>query len=128
MATLDLATERPRSPEEAAELLRGLGEQGRVVRVRGGGTKLDWGGVGDPVAVELETAGLDRIVEHNVGDFTAILQAGVPLAKAQERFHAEGQMLALDPPLAGGAPGRGGGGGPRPGPPGPPPRRPAGPP
>jgi glycolate oxidase FAD binding subunit len=103
MATVDLATERPRSPEEAAELLRALGEEGRVVRVRGGGTKLDWGGVGEPVAVELETAGLDRIVEHNVGDFTAILQAGVPLAKAQEAFRAEGQMFALDPPLAGGA-------------------------
>jgi glycolate oxidase FAD binding subunit len=103
MATVDLATERPKSPQEAAELLRGLGEQGRAVRVRGGGTKLDWGGVGEPVAVELETAGLNRMVEHNVGDFTAILQAGVPLAKAQEAFHAEGQMFALDPPLAGDA-------------------------
>src|SRR3954468_12581892 len=103
MATLDLATERPKSPQEAAELLRGLGEQARAVRVRGGGTKLDWGGVGEPVAVELETAGLDRIVEYNVGDFTAILQAGVPLAKAQETFRAEGQMFALDPPLAGDA-------------------------
>jgi glycolate oxidase FAD binding subunit len=103
MATVDVATERPRSPEEAAELLRGLGEQGRSVRVRGGATKLGWGGTGDPVAVELETAGLDAIVEHNVGDFTAILQAGVPLAKAQERFRAEGQMFALDPPLGSGA-------------------------
>jgi glycolate oxidase FAD binding subunit len=103
MAAVDVAAQRPNSPEEAAELLKGLGEQGRAVRVRGGGTKLDWGGTGDPVAVELETAGLDRIVEHNVGDFTAILQAGVPLAKAQETFHAAGQMFALDPPLGGGA-------------------------
>jgi glycolate dehydrogenase FAD-binding subunit len=103
MATVDVATERPRSPEEAAELLRSLGEQSRGVRVRGGGTKLDWGGTGGPVAVELETAGLDAIVEHNVGDFTAILQAGVALARAQEAFHAEGQMFALDPPLGDGA-------------------------
>ena len=42
-------------------------------------------------------AGLDRIVEHNVGDLTAILEAGVPLAPAQETFAAAGQMLALDP-------------------------------
>jgi glycolate oxidase FAD binding subunit len=55
------------------------------------------------VAVELETGGLAAIVEHNVGDFTAILQAGVPLAHAQDVFHSEGQMLALDPPLAGDA-------------------------
>ena len=40
-----------------------------------------------------------RIVEHNVGDLTATVQAGVPLARAQAEFAAEGQMLALDPPL-----------------------------
>jgi glycolate oxidase FAD binding subunit len=98
MATAEApAKERPASPEEAAELLRALGEGGRAVRVRGGGTKLGWGGAGDPVAVELETGGLDRMVEHNIGDFTAVLQAGVPLAAAQEAFRAEGQMLALDP-------------------------------
>jgi len=104
MATAEaLAKERPASPEEAAALLKALGEQDRTVRVRGGGTKLDWGGTGDVVAVELETGGLDAMVEHNVGDFTAILQAGVPLAKAQAAFQAEGQMFALDPPLAGDA-------------------------
>jgi glycolate oxidase FAD binding subunit len=104
MATAEApATEHPASPEEAAALLKALGEQERTVRIRGGGTKLDWGGTGDPVAVELETGGLDAIVEHNVGDFTAILQAGVPLAHAQDVFRSEGQMLALDPPLAGDA-------------------------
>jgi glycolate oxidase FAD binding subunit len=103
MATAQTATERPSSPEEAAAMLKALGEQGRTVRIRGGGTKLDWGGASEPVAVELETAGLDQVVEHNVGDFTAILQAGVPLARAQEAFHAEGQMFALDPPLSGDA-------------------------
>ena len=32
------------------------------------------------------TAGLDRIVEHNAGDLTAVLEAGVPLADAQALF------------------------------------------
>jgi glycolate oxidase FAD binding subunit len=45
----------------------------------------------------LETGGLNRIVEHNVGDFTAVLEAGVPLAEAQAAFAAEQQMLAYDP-------------------------------
>src|SRR5262249_28336550 len=31
------------------------------------------------------------------GDFTAILEAGVPLAEAQAKFASAGQMLALDP-------------------------------
>jgi glycolate oxidase FAD binding subunit len=67
------------------------------VRVRGAGTKYAWG---RPLTadVELSTAQLDRIVEHNAGDLTAVLQAGVPLARAQEQFAAGGQMLALDPP------------------------------
>jgi glycolate oxidase FAD binding subunit len=47
----------------------------------------------------VNTADLDRILEHNEGDLTAILQAGVPLARAQEEFARAGQMLALDPPL-----------------------------
>ncbi|MGZ6675160.1 MAG: FAD-binding oxidoreductase [Solirubrobacteraceae bacterium] len=66
------------------------------VRVVGGGTKLGWG---HPIeAPELSLAELDAIVEHNVGDLTAILQGGCPLATAREAFAAEGQMLALDPP------------------------------
>jgi glycolate oxidase FAD binding subunit len=99
MATLESVTERPNSPEQAAELLRGLGEERRAVRPRGGATKLNWGGQGEPVAVELETGGLARIVAHNEGDLTAVLQAGVPLAEAQAMFADKNQMLALDPPL-----------------------------
>jgi glycolate oxidase FAD binding subunit len=70
-----------------------------TVRVHGAGTKRAWTR-GQP-DVELSTAGLDEIVEHNVGDLTAVLEAGVPLARAQEKFAEEGQMLALDPPGAG---------------------------
>jgi glycolate oxidase FAD binding subunit len=102
VATTEVTTERPGSPEEAAKLLCTLGEAGKAVRPRGGGTKLDWGGLGDPVAVELQTGGMAKILEHNVGDLTAVLQAGVPLAEAQAAFAEDGQMLALDPPLGAG--------------------------
>jgi glycolate dehydrogenase FAD-binding subunit len=92
---------RPGSAEEAAELLRTLGAEGRPVRPRGGGTKA-WGPTLEGAAV-VETGGLDRILEHNVGDFTAVLEAGVPLARAQAEFEKHGQMLAIDPALAGDA-------------------------
>jgi glycolate oxidase FAD binding subunit len=91
-----------RTVEEAATRLRELGEAGRPVRPRGAGTKLGWGHPGEGDAVDLDTRGLDRIVEHNVGDFTAVLEAGVPLARAQAQFAQHGQMLALDPPLGAG--------------------------
>jgi glycolate oxidase FAD binding subunit len=102
MATTPVATEHPGSPEEAAELLRALGEGGRTIRVRGGGTKSAWAAAGERVELEIATDGLGRVVEHNEGDFTAVLEAGIPLAEAQERFAATGQMFALDPPLGDG--------------------------
>jgi glycolate oxidase FAD binding subunit len=84
---------RPETPEEAAALLRDA--DGAVVP-RGGGTK-PWGPPSEGTV--LETGGLNRILEHNVGDFTAVLEAGVPLAEAQAAFAEHGQMLALDPAL-----------------------------
>jgi glycolate oxidase FAD binding subunit len=85
--------------DELAATIRSHGTAGQAVRPVGGGTKLGWGGSAASGAVDLETSGLDRIAEHNVGDFTAVLDAGVRLADAQAAFAAERQMLALDPPL-----------------------------
>ena len=80
--------------EEAAAEIRELD----AVRPRGGGTKLGWSPKSD--ATEFDARRLNRILEHNVGDFTAVLEAGVPLVEAQAAFAAEGQMLALDPPAS----------------------------
>ena len=102
MATAEVTTERPGSPEEAAELLRSLGEAKRAVRPLGGRTKHDWGGAGEPVAVELETGAMAQILEHNEGDLTAVLQAGVPMAEAQAAFADKSQMFAIDPPFGAG--------------------------
>lgn len=92
--------ERPTSPEEAAEVMGSCGAVGLRLRPRGAGTKLGWGRVVPEPDVEVETHGLDRLVEHNAGDLTAVVQAGVPLAAAQAVFAEAGQMLALDPPIA----------------------------
>ena len=86
-----------RSPVNAAELAAALAEASGTVRVRGAGTKLRWAPEVQP-GLELSTAGLDRLLEHNAGDLTAVLEAGVPLASAQGTFAEAGQMLALDPP------------------------------
>jgi glycolate oxidase FAD binding subunit len=94
--TVASRTETPGSAQEAAALLRAS----ERVRIRGGGTRSGWGHVTPAPDVVLLTAGLDSVVEHNEGDLTAVLQAGVPLRAAQEGFAAAGQMLALDPPGA----------------------------
>jgi glycolate dehydrogenase FAD-binding subunit len=87
--------DRPTTIDEAARLIRDGAQRGQRLRPRGGGSKLGWTAAND--FVEIDTRGLNKIVEHNAGDFTAILEAGVPLAEAQTVFARAGQMLALDP-------------------------------
>ncbi len=99
MASGTVTRETPASHEEAAGLLRRCSDEGARVCPVGGATKLAWGGLGEPADLELSTAGMADVVEHNVGDLTAVLEAGAPLATAQTAFAEQGQMLALDPPL-----------------------------
>jgi glycolate oxidase FAD binding subunit len=89
----------PGTFEEAARALATASENGTAVRFRGAGTKAGWGAAGAEPSFELRTGSLGRIVEHNAGDLTAVLEAGVPLGRAQAQFARAGQMLALDPPL-----------------------------
>ena len=74
----------PATLAEAAEALRGAG--GSVSIERGGGDAV------------LSTARLNRILEHEPGDLTAIVEAGVRLSELQAALAPHGQMLALDPP------------------------------
>jgi glycolate oxidase FAD binding subunit len=94
-----VATQAPATRDELCSALAAAGEAGKPVRFRGGGTKSGWPPPPPEGALELSTAGLTQILEHNAGDLTAVLEAGVPLAEAQALFAKEGQRLALDPPL-----------------------------
>jgi glycolate oxidase FAD binding subunit len=89
----------PATVDEAADALRTADQEGVRVRLRGGGTKLGWMRTGAEADHEITSSGLDRMLDHRPGDLVAILQAGVPMAAAQEAFAGSGQMLALDPPL-----------------------------
>jgi glycolate oxidase FAD binding subunit len=89
----------PETADDMAAVLAQAAAHGDSVRIVGGATKQGWGAVAADPAVAVQTNSLHRIVEHNVGDLTATLEAGVPLARAQAHFATAGQMLALDPPL-----------------------------
>src|SRR5665213_2921752 len=96
-AMTTVTREEPGTFAEAATTLAQASAAGLSVRFRGAGTKRSWGRPTPPADIELHTGGLNAILEHNVGDLTAILEAGVPFATAQKTFAAAGQMLALDP-------------------------------
>ena len=73
----------PGSLEEVVDALRA----GRSVSIdRAGGE------------VVLSTARLNRVLEHEPGDLTCIVEAGIRLSELQAALAPHRQMLALDPP------------------------------
>lgn len=91
-------TFQPSTVKEAAAILADLGAKSQPVRPIGTGTRLGWGGCDPESTVDLRSIGLNRIREHNPGDFTAVIEAGVTLDQAQATFARAGQWLAVDPP------------------------------
>ena len=75
------------SLHEAADVFRDAAVGGRSVSIdREGGD------------VVLSTAALDRVLEHEAGDLTCTVEAGIRLSELREALAPHGQMLALDPP------------------------------
>jgi glycolate dehydrogenase FAD-binding subunit len=70
------------SLEEASVALAAAHAEGRRVRI----------------GEDLTAGGLNRILEHDPGDLTCTVEAGVRLSALQERLSASGQRLSLDPP------------------------------
>ena len=50
------------------------------------------------IGEDLTTEGLDRILEHEAGDLTCTVEAGVRLSTLQHALAEHGQRLSLDPP------------------------------
>jgi glycolate oxidase FAD binding subunit len=75
------------SVQEAADVLRTAALAGTTVSIgRDGGD------------VVLSTARLGRLIEHESGDLTCTVEAGIRLSELNRRLRDSGQRLALDPP------------------------------
>jgi glycolate oxidase FAD binding subunit len=70
------------SLDEAANALAAAHAEGRRIRI------------GD----DLTADGLDRVLEHDPGDLTCTVEAGVRLSELRAALAAAGQRLSLDPP------------------------------
>ena len=77
----------PLAIAQAAEILGQAAREGRRVSIDRAG--------GDLV---VSTRYLNRLLEHEAGDLTATVEAGMRLSALNERLAEHGQMLALDPP------------------------------
>ena len=67
---------------------------------RGGGSRMNLGGMPDPFDILLITTKLTRLLEHEAPDLTCHVEAGITLAELQAKLASKGQWLALDPPDA----------------------------
>jgi glycolate oxidase FAD binding subunit len=70
------------SLEQASAALRAATAEGRTVRI---GTDLD-------------AAGMSRVLEHEAGDLTCTVEAGIRLSALAAALAPSGQRLSLDPP------------------------------
>jgi len=73
----------PADAAEVAEVLRHATAHGLAVRVRGGGTKPEWGPAPTRVDAILSTERLARVIDHAPGDMTCVAEAGLRLADLQ---------------------------------------------
>ncbi|HTO12539.1 MAG TPA: FAD-binding oxidoreductase [Candidatus Binatia bacterium] len=90
----------PGSADEVGAVVRQAAAAGIPVLPWGGGTAA---AVGPPPArggLVLALKRLDRLVEHEPGDLTVTVEAGLTLDALQSALRARGQWLSLDPPDA----------------------------
>lgn len=78
------------------DAVRQAGADGRVLRVRGGGSKDFWGQslAGDV----LDTRGYRGIVSYEPSELVVTVRCGTPLAELEAALAEKGQCLAFEPP------------------------------
>jgi glycolate oxidase FAD binding subunit len=86
----------PGTKEEVAAVLVAAGEAGLPVTPWGGGTKMAIGSPPHRIGVVLGLKRLDRVLEHEPGDLTVTVEAGLPFESLQARLGKRGQWLSLD--------------------------------
>ncbi len=88
----------PAHENELALVLSAARVSGLAVIAVGGGSHLASGNVPAAYDIALSTAALNRTIEHEPGDLTVTVDAGVRLADLQTALAAHGQTLPIDPP------------------------------
>ena len=87
----------PGSPEEVAGVVALAAEARVSVTPWGGGTKMLLGTPPQALGIVLGLSRLNRLLEHEPGDLTATVQAGMKFAAFQSAVADKGQWFSLDP-------------------------------
>lgn len=95
-----LAAVFPGSVDEVAACVAAAADGGVAVIPWGGGTAMDVGAPPTAVGIVLALSRLSALVEHEPGDLTATVGAGMTVGTLQTALRERGQWLSLDPPDA----------------------------
>src|SRR5262245_10414201 len=90
----------PGSVEEVSAVLAACHKVKAAVVPWGGGTHMGLGAIPPKVDVALVLTRLNHIIDHEPGDMTSTVQAGMILRDYQAALGRHRQFLALDPPGA----------------------------
>jgi glycolate dehydrogenase FAD-binding subunit len=88
----------PASVDEAAEVVRERGREGKSLAFVGGGTDLDLGAPPSRLDAVVKTTRLSKVLEHAPSDQIVIVEAGATLSALQRALAPHSQRLAIDPP------------------------------
>ena len=91
----------PSSEDQLSRVVASADSDGTALFPRGGGTRIDLGGVPSRPGIVIDMTGIDQVVAHNYADLTATFQAGITMRQVSETLSQHGQLLAVDPPLPG---------------------------
>ena len=97
---LPLVVVTPTTVEEIAQVVALTKQHGLTLLARGGGSRMNVGGLPGHIDVLLETNRLTQLLEYEAPDLTCHVEAGLTLAALQAQLAKQGQWLALDPPDA----------------------------
>ena len=87
----------PTDRNMVSAMLRWANTDGVRLVIRGHGTKLTWASVGQRPDAVLSTIGLVSGFDHQAGDLTAVLPAGMSIGAANDALKSHQQWLPLDP-------------------------------
>ncbi len=90
----------PGTVEEVAAVLAACSQARAAVVPWGGGTSMGLGAIPPKVDVVLGLTRLNQVLDHEPGDMTSTVQAGMTLGAYQATLGRHRQFLPLDPPAA----------------------------
>ena len=88
----------PGSVDEVSAVLAACSQAGAAVVPWGGGVHMGLGSLPRKVDVVLALGRMNQVLDHEPGDMTSTVQAGMALNHFQSHLGRHGQFLSLDPP------------------------------